>query len=145
MFDFLIKRNFLVNGFHREAIGVIVDAFPDMHLSLSVDDVGQLVIGDEMWVARILSRAAAAFLRAAKDLGLDISTKSTLVTNSPVVERAVLALLKAMGLRVRSAPYARDLGICFHAGRTRRPAIAHERLAKSKTALTQDRLVDQAV
>ena len=114
-------------------IGDVADASPRVELSMYVDDGGQYADGpDERKVAKLLAKAAVAFVRNADDLGLSLSVNdpltgkegnSTFVFNSRAVSAMVQTHQAYAWVHIQIKAIARNIAVLTAAGSIRRVAL----------------------
>ena len=88
-----------------------VQGGPGVTLRSWVDDVGQRTEGSAKWCIESLARAGNTFIDKAREAELNIASKSTIISSSMKVARALQAEFKAKGVDVRIGKTAADLGV----------------------------------
>ena len=94
-----------------------------------VDDVAQCASGTLSQVVEALVQAAVVFHRSVRRLKLTVSAKSVVCGSSPKLVRLLTGELRDLGITVKAAPSARDLGLSFSPGRKRLVSIQLKRIS----------------
>ena len=94
-----------------------------------VDDVAQCASGTLSQVVEALVQAAVVFHRSVRKLRPTVSAKSIVCGSSPKLVRLLTGELRDLGITVKAAPYARDLGLSFSPGRRRHASIQLKRIS----------------
>ena len=112
-------------------------AAPQLRLTLHVDDFSQEIgASSEEEVCAALLRGGTAFVDEVRRAGLQISSKSVLLSTSPKLAKRVTAAFTKQGVSLEWAQEAEHLGVgrCTHRGRVFTAIAKRFRKAKKRAS-----------
>ena len=109
---------------------------PILKVATFVDDVSQTSRGSIAQIASAAVKAAISFCTSMRHIGLQISSKTVVVSSQPRLARALAAQIrKHQGISVVVANTGRDLGVVNNPTRRRSTILQDSRIGKAKRKL----------